>query len=102
MRRAKINIPKDKIVEFCRMNHIRVLAFFGSVLREDFHAGSDVDVLVTFDPEHAPGFLQLHDLEEQLSNILGGYQVDLVTEKFLNRRIRERILSDAEVQYAAR
>ena len=47
---ARIEIPKDKIAEFCRRNHIRRLAFFGSVLRDDFTPESDVDVLVEFEP----------------------------------------------------
>ena len=100
MGRARIDIPKDKIAEFCRQHHIRRLALFGSVLRDDFGLGSDVDVLVEFEPEHVPGFLGLHELEQQLSRLLEGLEVDLITEKFLNRRIRERVLADAEVQYA--
>jgi len=100
MGRARINIPKDKITEFCRRYHIRRLALFGSVLRDDFRPGSDVDVLVEFEPEHVPGFLGLYKLEQQLSGLLDGLEVDLITEKFLNRRIRERVLAEAEVQYA--
>jgi hypothetical protein len=100
MGRARINIPKDKITEFCRRYHIRRLALFGSVLRDDFRPGSDVDVLVEFEPEHVPGFLGLYELEQQLSGLLDGLEVDLITEKFLNRRIRERVLAEAEVQYA--
>ena len=48
--RARIQIPRDRIVEFCRRNHIRRLALFGSVLRDDFTPASDVDVLVEFEP----------------------------------------------------
>jgi len=94
-----IAIPKDQIAEFCRQNHIRKLALFGSILREDFRPESDVDVLVEFEPEHGPGFLRLYELEQQLSRLLGGHEVDLVTEKFLNHRIRDRVLASAEVQY---
>jgi len=100
MGRARIDIPKDKIAEFCRQHHIRRLALFGSVLRDDLGPGSDVDVLVEFEPEHVSGFLGLHELEQKLSRLLEGLEVDLITEKFLNRRIRERVLADAEVQYA--
>lgn len=71
------------------------------MLREDFRADSDIDVLVEFEPDHVPGFIALHDLEEELSSLLGGRAVDLVTERFLNRRIRDRVLAGAEVQYAA-
>ena len=58
-------------------------------------------VLVEFEPDHVPGFIALHGLEEELSCLLGGRRVDLVTERFLNHRIRERVLASAEIQYAA-
>ncbi|MGZ8533378.1 MAG: nucleotidyltransferase family protein, partial [Candidatus Binatia bacterium] len=51
----KVKLPKHKIADFCRRHHIRMLAVFGSALREDFRPDSDLDVLVEFDPEHTPG-----------------------------------------------
>jgi len=48
MNRHGIDVPKEKIAEFCHCHHIRKLALFGSVLREDFRPDSDVDVLVEF------------------------------------------------------
>lgn len=95
----KIPIDRDKIAEFCHHYHIRKLAFFGSVLREDFRPDSDVDVLVEFEPGHVPG-LKFIQIQDELSTILGGWKVDLVTPKFLNRRIRDRVLASAEIQYA--
>ena len=95
----KITIDRDKIAEFCRRYYIRKLAFFGSVLREDFRPDSDVDVLVEFEPGHVPG-LKFIQIQDELSTILGGWKVDLVTPKFLNRRIRDRVLASAEIQYA--
>src|SRR4030065_106060 len=71
-----INIPKDKITEFCRRKHIRKLALFGSVLRDDFRPDSDIDVLVEFEPEARVGFFELYDMEQELSNIIGGRKVD--------------------------
>ena len=99
MSRAKIDIPKEKIAEFCRKHHIRKLALFGSVLRKDFRPGSDVDVLVEFEPGHVPG-LAFFSMEEELSNILG-YKVDLNTPQFLSRYFRDSVLDEAEVQYVA-
>jgi uncharacterized protein len=98
--KARIGISQEKIGEFCRHHHIRKLSLFGSVLREDYRSDSDVDVLVEFEPGHGPGFIGLMKMEKELSLLLGGRKVDLVTEKFLNRRIRNRVLADAEVQYA--
>lgn len=96
---TRIPVDHDKIAEFCRRHHIRKLAFFGSVLREDFQPDSDVDVLVEFAPGEVVG-LRLIQMEEELSQLLGGHRVDLVTPKFLNRRIRDRVLAAAQVQYA--
>jgi predicted nucleotidyltransferase len=94
-----IQVPVPEIASFCRRNHIRKLAFFGSVLRSDFRPDSDIDVLVEFEPGHVPGFIRLFGMEEELSAILGGRKVDMVTEKFLNRRIRDKVLANLEVQY---
>lgn len=95
---AQISIDRDQIATFCRRRHIRRLAFFGSVLRDDFRPDSDVDVLMEFEPGHVVGF-NIIEIEEELSQMLGGHKVDLVTEKYLNRRLRNRVLANAEIQY---
>jgi predicted nucleotidyltransferase len=91
--------PKDQIADFCRRYHIRKLALFGSVLRDDFGPHSDIDVLVDFEPGYAVGF-EILDMEEELSRVFGGHKVDIVQEKYLNRWLRARVLASAEVQYA--
>jgi predicted nucleotidyltransferase len=96
---SKIEIPKDKLADFCRRYYIRKLSLFGSILRSDWGAKSDVDVLVEFEPGHVPG-LALIRMQDELSAIFDGREVDLVTPKFLNRRIRDHILREAAVQYA--
>jgi uncharacterized protein len=97
---GNIVLPKEKITDFCQRHHIRQLSLFGSVLRSDFGPDSDVDVLVEFKPGYTPGFISLYDMEEELSTFMEGHRVDLVTAKFLNHRMRNKILSEAEVQYA--
>jgi predicted nucleotidyltransferase len=96
----RLVIDPRQIEAFCRRNHIRKLALFGSVLRDDFRPDSDVDVLVEFAPDQGPGLLRLHELEEELRPLLGGHRPDLVTFKALNRWIRDRVLAEAQVQYA--
>jgi hypothetical protein len=96
----RATISKSELSAFCRRNAIRRLAFFGSVLRDDFRPGSDVDVLVEFQPGHTPG-LALIRMQDELSALLGGRPVDLVTPGFLNPRIRAHVLAEAEVQYDA-
>ena len=99
MVRARIDIPQERIAEFCRQNHIRRLALFGSVLRDDFGPDSDVDVLVEFEPGTRVG-LRFFGLERELSEILGR-KVDLNTPGFLSRHFRDEVLAEAEVQYDA-
>ena len=94
-----MDLPSEEIAAFCRRHHIRRLALYGSVLRDDFRPDSDVDVLVEFEPGHALGFAIL-DMEEELSRLFGGHKVDIVQEKYLNRWLRQRVLASAEVQYA--
>src|SRR5437016_3470486 len=91
--------PKSEIAAFCRRHGIRKLSLFGSVLREDFRADSDVDVLVEFEPARAVGW-EIVDVEEELSQLFGGRKVDMVPEKYLNWRLRDRVLASAQVQYA--
>lgn len=101
MNRA-INLPKDKITEFCRTHHIRRLAVFGSALRSDFRPDSDIDILVEFEPDHVPGLFGMARLERELSALLGGRKVDLRTPEDLSRYFRQEVLEEAEVQYAQR
>lgn len=99
--RVKVRIAVDaaRIEGFCQKHHIQRLAFFGSVLRDDFTPESDVDVLVEFEPGREPG-LAFFQMEEELARILGR-KVDLQTPGFLNPRYRNRVLHEAEVAYGA-
>ena len=94
---TQIEIPTVKIADFCRRHHIRKLAFFGSVLRNDFTPESDVDVLVEFEPGHTPG-LAFFAMQRELSEILGR-NVDLNTAQDLSQYFRQEVLDEAEVLY---
>ena len=95
----RIPFDRQRLAQFCRRHHIRKLSLYGSVLRDDFRPDSDVDVLVEFEPGQVVG-LRIIDIEDELSEILGGRKVDLVSAKSLNPRLRDRVLTSAEVQYA--
>lgn len=97
--KARIEIPKEALADFCRRNRIRRLAFFGSVLREDFTPESDVDVLVEFEPGARVG-LRFFGIERELSEILK-HKVDLNTPGFLSKYFREDVIAQAEVLYDA-
>lgn len=101
MGKAHIDLPKEKIAEFCRKNHIRKLSIFGSFLHGDFGPDSDIDFLVEFDPDHIPGLITLAGMEIELSEILGR-KVDLRTAQELSRHFRQEVVDSAEIQYAER
>ena len=92
-----LSVPREQIAEFCRRNHVRKLALFGSVLRDDFSQESDVDVVVEYEHGHVPG-LAFITHQEELSKILGR-NVDLNTPLFISRYFRQEVLSEAEVVY---
>jgi predicted nucleotidyltransferase len=94
---ARITVDQRRVAAFCRKHHIRRLSLFGSVLRDDFHPNSDVDVLVEFEAGHVPG-LAFFAMEMELSEILGR-QVDLNTPGFLSPYFRDQVLAEAETQY---
>lgn len=99
-----INLDREKIADFCRRWSITELALFGSVLRDDFRPDSDVDVLVTFDPEAHTTLFDHVEMQEELEGILGR-RVDLVSKRGIERSTnyirRKAILQSAEVFYAA-
>jgi len=100
MPEIRVEFPTDKISGFCQRHRISSLSVFGSILRDDFSPGSDIDILVEFQPEAQVGFLALSRMQRELSELLQR-PVDLVPRNGLKPRIREAVLSSAEVVYAA-
>lgn len=96
-----VEFPPQPVAEFCRRNRIRRLSLFGSVLRADFRPDSDVDVLVEFEPDARVGFFKLVDLQDELSVMIGGREVDLRTSRDLSRYFRSEVETGARVQYAS-
>ena len=97
--KVRITVPKEQIAEFCHKHHIRKLALFGSVLRDDFGPRSDVDVLVEFEPGKTPG-LAFFAMQDELSQVLG-HPVDLNTPQCLSKYFRDEVLAEAEALYVA-
>lgn len=93
-----VEIPEEAITQFCRRHHIRRLALFGSILRDDFRPDSDIDVLVEFAPECVPGLLRMAGLELEITDI-AGRKVDLRTPEELSRHFRKQVLREARAQY---
>jgi len=98
-RKLSVDIPEEKIKAFCQKHRISKLSVFGSALSDDFGSDSDIDILVEFYPDHAPGLIRLAGMEIELSDILGR-RVDLRTPQDLSRYFRQEVIESAEVQYA--
>ena len=96
----QLSIPRTELAAFCQAHGIRRFAVFGSALRADFGPESDIDVLVEFAPDCAPGLLSIAGMEIELSALFGGRKVDLRTPEDLSRYFRKDVLAAAEVQYA--
>lgn len=100
MTTLSIDIPQEKIRKFCRERHIRRLSVFGSALRDDFSADSDIDLLVEFESGHTPG-LAFFSMQRDLSEIIGR-RVDLNTANDLDPSFRRVVLDEAQVVYGPR
>jgi hypothetical protein len=91
-------IPSPQVIsDFCQKHHIRRLSLFGSILRNDFHPESDIDILIEFEPGHTPGF-DFFFIEDELSKMMGR-KVDLQTAGFLSPEIRTSVLREAKPVY---
>ena len=89
---TRFPISKNQLAEICQRHHVRKLSLFGSLLRDDFSAESDVDVLVEFEPAAKVGLFKLYDLEQELSQLVGGRRVDINTPKSLSSTSATRSL----------
>ena len=94
-------IDRARLDDFCRKWRVAELSFFGSVLRDDFRPDSDVDVLVSFEPDAGWTLLDLVSMQREIAEVLGR-PVDLVEEAALrNPYRRSAILKSKQVVYAA-
>lgn len=98
--RPGVTIDDEVLADFATRHGIRRLSAFGSVLRADFNAGSDVDLLVEFDPDRTPGLVRIAAMELELSGALGR-EVELRTFQDLSRHFRDRVRETAVDLYAA-
>jgi predicted nucleotidyltransferase len=99
------DLPTAEIAAFCRKWQVIELALFGSALREDFRADSDIDLLATFAPDAPWSLFDFVDMRDELESILGR-GVDLIEKAALeespNWLRRRAILMSARTIYVAR
>jgi len=97
MQTMQIDVAQDRLDDFCQCHHITRMAFYGSVLRDDFHADSDVDVLIAFDPDHVPGW-EMIGMMDELQHLLGR-EVDVTTFDAIHPLLRDKILASIRTVY---
>lgn len=95
--------PKEQLAAYCRSRGIAELEIFGSAVRDDFGDGSDIDLLVAFEPERAPDLFEFGRIEEELTALFGR-KVDLVSRRAVeesgNTLRRASVLDAARQIYA--
>ena len=96
-----LNLDEAALARFCQAHHIRRLSLFGSQLKGTAKPDSDIDLLVEFAADAHPTFLDLAQIEIDLSQALGGQKVDVRTPEALSRYFRNEVVRRAEVQYVA-
>ena len=96
---SRLGADRESIDAFCRRNGVRRLAVFGSALRDDFTADSDVDLLVEFEPDRSVSLFDMARMEMELEELVVGHRVDLRTAGDLGARFRERVVAHAEPVY---
>jgi len=97
----RLPLDQQTLAQLCRRRGIRRMSLFGSVLKGTDRPDSDIDLLVEFEPSARPSYLDLADIEHELSGMLVGRRVDLRTPPELSRYFRDEVLREAEVQYDA-
>ena len=86
----KLSNNQHLLQKYC----VKDIRLFGSIARGEAKAGSDVDVLVEFDPAAHIGLFEVSRLRHELSQLFG-CDVDMVTPDALHKEMKEEILKEA-------
>jgi predicted nucleotidyltransferase len=104
MNKVQIKIPKEKVAEFCKRWNVSEFAIFGSALRGDFGPESDLDVLISFQPQAHVTLFDMVRMQDELKAIFGR-EVDLISKRGVensrNYLRRKAILESAQVIHVA-
>ena len=97
---GKTQVDEAALAQLCRRYRVRELSIFGSAARDELRAGSDIDLLVEFMPEAEVDLVDHAGLMLDLAELLGR-KVDLVSKNGLKPLIRDSVLEEARLLYAA-
>jgi predicted nucleotidyltransferase len=97
----KLKVSYEELAALCKKWRVLEFALFGSALREDFDAASDVDVVVTFAPDAGWSLADVAIMAAELEELFGR-PVDVVEIEAIRNPFRRReIMATREVIYAA-
>ena len=94
-----VDLPQDRIRDYCANQPIQRLSVFGSAVRNELTPESDIDLLVEYEPDAPVGYFSMARHMRELSEIVGR-TVDLATPNSLSRYIRQDVLASARLIYA--
>jgi hypothetical protein len=101
MKFPKYELEEKELIELAKQFKVKQLYLFGSVLREDFNAQSDIDIMVVFDSDTEFSYFDLYDFKEKLQQLFNR-RIDLIEKDgLINPFRRSEILSTARLIYAA-
>lgn len=94
----RLRVAPGDLAAFCRRWQIAKLEVFGSLLRQDFNAESDVDFLVSFAPGKGPVGMAWFQIIDELARLVGR-RVDVLDRRLVeqsrNLYRRHHILREA-------
>jgi uncharacterized protein len=93
-----LRYDREVLERLCRERRVRRLDLFGSRAKGTAEDGSDVDLLVEYEPGHTPGLLGFLEFEEELAALFGK-KVDLVSRGGLSPYLKEEILETRSPLY---
>lgn len=101
MKVTNLEVNEQDIKSFCHKWGVGEFSLFGSALRPDFNASSDVDVLIALLPGVTMTLESYLDMRDELCAMFGGREIDLVEKHLVTNPFRRQsILKEREILYA--
>lgn len=91
-------LQTDEIRKLCKLNKVKSLFAFGSILREDFNHKSDIDLLVDFEEDDPFKYTDLYfNFKKKLEDLFKR-QIDLIEDRAINNRFFRQELENTKIK----
>lgn len=91
-------LQTDEINKLCKLNKVKSLFAFGSILREDYTQNSDIDLLVDFEEEDPFKYTDLYFNFKRKLEDLFKRQIDLIEERAISNRFFRQELERTKIK----